>query len=835
MLLGLVNNVALLLALGLLYDALTLRPRSAPLTLRQLISGVILGATGILLMLDAIEMTPGIIFDTRSILLAIAGLFFGTIPTVMAIAITGAFRLWQGGAGALMGVGVIVTTGAIGLAWRHWRRGRLETISMLELFGFGLVVHLDLLAWILTVPAPVRAHLYGQISLPVMVLYPLGTALLGRLMLSQLRSNQAEAALRESESRYRSLFENNHIPMLIVDPADGRIMDVNPKACAYYGWPRETMQTMYSADVNLLPPEEIKAEMQQAVSEHRNSFIFQHRLADGTVRDVEVHSGPIQIQGRKLLYSVINDITDRKRTEEALRESDGRFRNLVESAPIPIYIEAEGRFTYLNAAAVRAFGAKAGGELLGQPVMERFHKDFKSTVSHRMRQLHEQHQAVPVVEEACLKLDGSSFNAEVSAVPFSQEGRAGALVFFRDVTDRKRAEEQRMQMERQIQQTQKLESLGVLAGGIAHDFNNILMAVLGHADLALSELPPLSPARESIREIEQASRRAAELCRQMLAYSGRGKFVIETIHLRDLIEEMLHLLKTTLSKKVLLNLNLEKTLPPMRGDATQIRQVLLNLVLNASEAIGERSGVITISTGAMDCSHEYLAETYLDEELSEGLYLWLEVSDTGCGMDKETQGRLFEPFFTTKFTGRGLGMAAVLGIVRGHKGAMKVYSELGRGTTFKILFPAVEDAAGPASRKSDEAGRAWQGTGTVLLVDDEETIRALGKKMLTHLGFEPLIAADGLEALKIYRERQAQIGLVILDLTMPNMDGEETFRELRRINPAVRVVLSSGYTESEIISRFAGKGVAGFVQKPYTINTLRETLCAALEAKTGGQ
>jgi CheY-like chemotaxis protein len=254
----------------------------------------------------------------------------------------------------------------------------------------------------------------------------------------------------------------------------------------------------------------------------------------------------------------------------------------------------------------------------------------------------------------------------------------------------------------------------------------------------------------------------------------------------------------------------------------------MNLVINASEAIGERSGVITISTGAMDCTREYLTETYLDNSLVEGLYIWLEVSDTGCGMDKETQNRMFEPFFTTKFTGRGLGMAAVMGIVRGHNGALKVYSELGRGTTFKVLFPALEDPAGTHSKSEPGSEALWKGSGLVLLVDDEETIRALGKKQLEALGFQVLVAADGREALEIYRDRVDAIRLVLLDLTMPHMNGEETFRELRRLNPTVRVVISSGYTESEIVSRFAGKGVADCVQKPYTLKTLRQHLRHAL-------
>ena len=256
-----------------------------------------------------------------------------------------------------------------------------------------------------------------------------------------------------------------------------------------------------------------------------------------------------------------------------------------------------------------------------------------------------------------------------------------------DITERKVAEAERQRLEQQILHTQKLESLGVLAGGIAHDFNNILMAVIGHAGLARLRLPPESPVVENLRQIEQAASRAADLAKQMLAYSGKGKFVVEPVDLNRLAEEMEHMLRVSVSKKAILRFNFARPLPAVDADATQLRQVIMNLVINASEAIGERSGVIAVSTGCMNCTREYLQELWLDEQLPEGLYVTLEIADTGCGMDRETLARIFDPFFTTKFTGRGLGMAAVLGIVRGHRGAIKVYSEPGGARPSRSSFP----------------------------------------------------------------------------------------------------------------------------------------------------
>jgi CheY-like chemotaxis protein len=247
----------------------------------------------------------------------------------------------------------------------------------------------------------------------------------------------------------------------------------------------------------------------------------------------------------------------------------------------------------------------------------------------------------------------------------------------------------------------------------------------------------------------------------------------------------------------------------------------MNLVINASEAIGNKSGVIAISTGCMDCNRSYLKDVWLDENLTGGLYVYLEIADTGCGMDRETLARLFDPFFTTKFTGRGLGMAAVLGIVRGHKGAIKVYSEPGKGTTFKILLPA---SGKPVELfNGDSHANDWQGSGTVLLVDDEETIRGIGSEMLKELGFSVITANDGREAVEVFRANPG-IAAVILDLTMPHMDGEQCFRELRQLDSTVKVIMSSGYNEHEVTEKFIGKGLSGFVQKPYKLSMLKEAL-----------
>jgi PAS domain S-box-containing protein len=400
--------------------------------------------------------------------------------------------------------------------------------------------------------------------------------------------------------------------------------------------------------------------------------------------------------------------------------------------------------------------------------------------------------------------------------------RIAGEIFFNAI-GRKRGEDERQNLEQQIRHTQKLESLGVLAGGIAHDFNNLLVAILGNADLALQDLPSHSGIRDYILDIETASRRAADLCRQMLAYSGKGRFVVEPLDLAQLVHEMASMLEVSISKKASIKYNFGTHVLPVVADATQLRQVVMNLITNASESLQDGSGVIAVNIGSDYYDSEYLAQLRITEDLAPGNYVYLEVTDTGCGMDEETQNRMFDPFFTTKFTGRGLGMAAVLGIVRGHKGAIKLYSELGKGTSIRVIFPATVDRVAGDTVSSVNAEK-WTPDGTILFVDDEETVRHTGQKMLQRLGFKVLLAKDGKEAVEIYQMHRDLIACCIVDLTMPKMDGEETLHALRAIDENVRVILSSGYNEQELAERFSGIGLSGFMEKPYLTGKLETKL-----------
>ena len=511
------------------------------------------------------------------------------------------------------------------------------------------------------------------------------------------------------------------------------------------------------------------------------------------------------------------EIAERKHAEDALLASEHKLRSIFASlSDVILILDAEGRYLEIAPTNTNLL-YRPPQELLGKRLDDLFPREtadfFLASIENALR------SGRTTSVDYSLTIEGEEFWFSGNVTPLASDQVVWSA---RDITQRKRSEDERLKLEKQMLHAQKLESLGVLAGGIAHDFNNILTAIIGNADLALLRLNKESPAVENLHRIQTASIRASDLARQMLAYSGKGRFFIEDLDLNRLVQEMGHMLEVSTSKMAVLRYNLNRTLPAITADATQVRQVIMNLVINASEAIGERSGVISITTGCQELSDQYLKDAWICEQAPAGLYVYLEVADTGCGMSKETIARIFDPFFTTKFTGRGLGMAAVLGIVRSHKGAIKVYSEPGKGTTFKILFPAGAMPAGLFERR-EGAGASWQGSGNVLLVDDEETIRALGSEMLKELGYQVVTAEDGRQGVEVFSGR-SDIDLVILDLTMPHMDGEQCFRAIREIDPKVRVVMSSGFNEQEVSEKFVGKGLSGFVQKPYTLSSLKKVL-----------
>ena len=383
----------------------------------------------------------------------------------------------------------------------------------------------------------------------------------------------------------------------------------------------------------------------------------------------------------------------------------------------------------------------------------------------------------------------------------------------KEIAEREEAEAHRRRIEAKLLQAQKLESLGVLAGGIAHDFNNLLQAILGNASLALEELPADTPAGRNLLEIEAATLRASGLTRQMLAYSGQSSLVVEHIDVSSVSQAMAELLEASVSKKAQLIYELASDLPLVEADVTQVGQVVMNLITNGSEALGDDAGTVTLRTGVLAVDANYLAECVLGQDVEEGAYVFIEVSDTGEGMDEHTMPRIFDPFFTTKFTGRGLGLAAVLGIMKGHHGAIRVASAIGKGTRFTVLFPAPIGLSSAQPLDADAGVRA--GRGTILVVDDDPAVRRVIRSALENHEYRALIAEDGRDGLNVYRRHADDIICVVLAMTMPVMDGRQAYESIREISPTLPVVIISGYSRDAARKSFEDGHGLDFLQKPF--------------------
>jgi len=403
---------------------------------------------------------------------------------------------------------------------------------------------------------------------------------------------------------------------------------------------------------------------------------------------------------------------------------------------------------------------------------------------------------------------------------------AGVMSFAVDVTDQVHARKQLEANEQKLRQSAKLESLGVLAGGIAHDFNNLLVGILGNASLVFEMLPPDAAARPIIQQVVEAGERAASLTNQMLAYSGKGKFVVQFVDISETVRQTTSLLESSIPRTVQLRLQLSEGLPAIEVDVVQIQQLIMNLVINGAEAYGDRPGTVIVTTAAVVVDELDVQERTF-REINPGPYVYLEVQDTGSGMDEETQAKIFDPFFTTKFTGRGLGLAAVLGIVRGHRGTIKIYSTPGVGTTFRVLLPAGAGQAGKNSAK--EGDKNLTGRRKILVIDDEEIVRQTARNSRELYGYTVLTADNGQMGVELFRRTPDEIALVILDMTMPVMSGEDALRELQKIRPGVPIILSSGFNAVEAVRRFRGQNLAGFIQKPYTSARLAEEVKTVLK------
>jgi len=557
-----------------------------------------------------------------------------------------------------------------------------------------------------------------------------------------------------------------------------------------------------------------KAE-EKVASQPLTGATMEELYAKRLLHELQVHQTELEMQNEELLRAL-----------SELSEHKTHLENVIKMTPAGYFhIDLEGRFIDVNDAWLRMHGYNSPDEIIGKHFsMMQVDSESDSALVH----LAELKRGVPIPygEFSSRRKDGSVGHHIFSAHPVVHVGNiVGFEWFIIDISERKRLEEEKELLQQQFQQAQKLESLGVLASGIAHDFNNILAVITGNCFLAKLDL---DKSEHHLDEIEKASQRAAALCRQMLAYAGKGQLVQAPTNFVELVDDAVKMLRSTLPQNAVIKMNSSPDIPFILGDAAQLNQIAMNLIINAAEAIGEEQGEILLSFAKAEVKAEQRLKDRLGNIIPAGEYVCLDVTDNGCGMDEETKWRIFEPFYTTKFSGRGLGMSAVLGIITAHKGALQLYSELGEGTIFKVYLPTISTKVGSQTEITPSA--LWQGTGTILLVEDEEQIRKMAIVMLQRLGFAVIEASNGKEALELYQQKSADITLVVTDIGMPIMDGYELIRKLKKINPTLPIIISSGFGDVDITARIAKEDIAGLINKPYTPNQLREVLKRVIES-----
>ena len=636
---------------------------------------------------------------------------------------------------------------------------------------------------------------------------------------------RAIEALRRSEAKFGALFtamtEGVALHELVLDPAgtpsDYRVLDANPAYEAHLGIPVSRARGALASELYSL---------------HRPPYldIFSEVAALGRTTTFETYFPPLDKHLRigvvpldKVHFATIfEDITEQIRAIEALKQSEASYRGLFDGVHEAIYIQNRaGQFLDVNRGAMEMYGYAREDfigrtpEFLSAPGLN----NLPAVVSKIQRAFAGEPQQF---EFWGLRKNGEAFPKEVRIYPGTYFGEEVVVALSLDISERRRSEEA-------LRQAQKLESLGVLAGGIAHDFNNLLTAMMGNLNLAQMNLPDAAPAQPYLDAVERTVLKASDLTKQMLAYSGKGRFIVKAQDLNVIVKEMLHLLQVSISKKADLRVELQEGLPAIMAEAAQVQQVVMNLVTNASDALTTGQGIIRVGTSLEHLDAATIAKQFQNQELHPGEYVVLEVADSGCGIPEEVLGRIFDPFFTTKASGRGLGLSALLGILRGHHAGIRIKSSPGKGSTFEVFFPASKEPV--VAMLAPEPGQAGSIAGTVLLVDDEEMILESTGMALETLGLQVEYARDGLQGLERFLELGPKLSLVLMDLSMPRMDGETAFLAMHKAHPEVPVLLSSGYDPQEPGQGLLAKGLAGFIQKPYRIKELAAAVVAAMARK----
>jgi len=641
----------------------------------------------------------------------------------------------------------------------------------------------------------------------VAVAFALMLSLVVFLVATIARRRQVEAALRESEAKFFKLFDASPIWMVLTTAAEGRYIEANRAFTQITGYSREEVIGRRTTDFGLwLHPAERPAAIKKLLDSGKlDSFPVQLRLKSGEIRDFIWSATLIHLGGEPCTLSGIVDVTERNKAERALAESEKRFRDLAELLPETIFeIDGEGRLNFANRQAFDQFLYTQRDFNRGLNAFDLLApEDRQRAAAHAAKIL--AGERLGLNEYTALRKDGSRFPVLVRSTPIYKDDQAiGLRGFMIDISDKKR-------LEAQLQQAQKLESLGTLAGGIAHDFNNLLMGIQGRASLMAAETESFHPHYEHLREIEKYVLSAADLTKQLLGFARGGKYEVKPTDLNALIVQNSQMFGRT-KKEITIHRKFQPDLATVEVDQGQIDQVLLNIYVNAWQAMPS-GGDLYIQTENVVLDEDFVTP----HGVQPGDYVKISISDTGIGMDPATLKRVFDPFFTTKTKerGTGLGLASAYGIIQNHDGIITAYSEKGQGASFQIYLPA--SAENPAVEKHDSR-MPIGGTETILLVDDEEMILSVGRSMLEKIGYHVLTAPGGRQAIERFEADPAGIDMVVLDMIMPDIGGGDAYDRLKQIDPNIKVLLSSGYSIDGQAAEILKRGCSGFIQKPFNLN-----------------
>ena len=821
MFIPIIYNAALLVLLVLVLDIFLSR-RFKRMSANRIIIGIVLGLIGVAVMLNPWQAVEGVVFDTRSVLLSIAGLFFGFVPAIIAALMTSAYRISEGGVGVYMGVSVILSSVAVGVIWRKRHRGQVSDMTILELMTFGLIVHTCMLLLALTLPRDLSVQIISAITLPVLTVYPMVTVAIGYLLIRSLKRSEINKTLRESEEKYRLLADNITDAIWIMG-LDARFQYLNPAVENLLGYKAEEMTGRglweFCDDRNFRKMKgEIEAAVEALPAQVERVFEAVMQSRDGREVNVEItgrvvtddKGQPVSLQG------VTRDITERKKFESE-RE---RLRLAIEHSVETVMItDTEGVIVYVNPAFEKISGYSRE-EAIGQKTSilksgqhsRAFYDDLWNDL---------QSGKTWTGKFINRKRNGELFTEESSISPvFDSEG---TIIYFvaakRDIT-------YEIELEQQLWQSQKLEAVGQLAGGIAHDFNNILQAMMGYCELLRDSVDKESDQFDFVQELGRGTERAAELTQQLLTFSRRQVIKTRDVDLNEIVRDLLKMIGRTIGEQIELIPRLYDGKLFIHADSGNMGQVLMNLCVNARDAM-PAGGKLVIETDKVLFDRDY-CKTHAGIE--EGPYVIMSVSDTGSGIDQMIINQIFDPFFTTKEVGRGtgLGLATAYGIVKQHKGIINVESEKGRGTTFLVYLPLVD--SGERVEKEDFQPRPAGGKEVVLLAEDDAEVRKLARKVLENAGYRVISAADGEQAIELIRQMADEINIAVIDVVMPKKSGKEVLDFYHMMKPDARVLLVSGYSAGVMDVSNMGLDQASFISKPFSPSTFLRSIRKLLDS-----